>query len=97
MQWERPCLLARFLGAAERDLAICVEALRGRRDAEGSLMRHQAVSHRLARLKLKLEAARLVALKAALAIDRGHDDPATPAIAKLAIDQSIVDNAVDDV
>src|SRR5258706_8598287 len=65
MQWERTCLLAGFLGAAERDLAICVEALRGRRDAEGSVMRHQAVSHRLARFELKLEACRLGGLERA--------------------------------
>lgn len=93
MQWERTCLLAGFLGAAERDLAICVEALRGRRDAEGSVIRHQAVSHRLARLKLKLEAARLIALKAAWAIDRRRDDPAASAMAKLALSEAVVETA----
>jgi alkylation response protein AidB-like acyl-CoA dehydrogenase len=93
MQWERTCLLAGFLGAAERDLATCVTALRGRRDAEGSVMRHQAVSHRLARLKLKLEAARLLALKAAWAIDRRHDDTTGAAMAKLALSEAVVDTA----
>lgn len=93
MQWERTCLLAGFLGAAERDLATCVAALRGRHDAEGSVMRHQAVSHRLARLKLKLEAARLLALKAAWAIDRRHDDTTGAAMAKLALSEAVVDTA----
>src|SRR6185503_11858071 len=81
MQWERTCLLAGFLGAAERDLAITVDTLRERRDGAGSLWRHQAISHPLARLKLKLEGARLIAYRAACAIDRHLDNHAAAAMA----------------
>jgi alkylation response protein AidB-like acyl-CoA dehydrogenase len=44
-------------------------------------------------LKLKLEAARLVALKAAWAIDRRRDDVAASAMAKLALSEAVVDTA----
>jgi len=95
MQWERTCLLAGFLGAAERDLSSCLEALRGRRDAHGSLLRHQGVSHRLARIKLSLESARLLAYRAAWSIDQGHDDYAAAAMAKLAMSEAVVEAALD--
>lgn len=95
MQWERTCLLAGFLGAAEHDLAACLEMLHGRRDAHGPLLRHQAVSHRAARIKIKLESARLLAYRAAWTIDQGHDDYAAAATAKLAMSEAVVDAALD--
>jgi alkylation response protein AidB-like acyl-CoA dehydrogenase len=93
MQWERTCLLAGFLGAAERDLAVCVDAFRTRRDSGGALFRHQAISHRLARLKLKLDSARLVGLASASAIDRHRDDGMAAAMAKLAISEAVEETA----
>lgn len=93
MQWERTCLLAGFLGAAERDLAVCVDVFRKRRDSGGALFRHQAISHRLARLKLKLESARLVGLASAAAIDRQRDDGMAAAMAKLAISEAVEEAA----
>ena len=94
MQWERTCLLAGFLGAAERDLTTCLTALQSRRDAHGSLLRHQAVSHRLARLKVGLESARLLAYRAAWSIDQAHDDHTAAAMAKLAMSETVVDAAL---
>jgi len=95
MQWERSCLLAGFLGAAERDLAACTEALRHRHDDAGSLLRHQGVSHRLALMKLRLESARLLVYRAAWSIDQGHEDYAAAAMAKLAASEAVVDTATD--
>jgi len=95
MQWERTCLLAGFLGAAERDLSACLDALHDRRDGHGSLLRHQAVSHRLARIKCSLESARLLAYRAAWSIDRAHDDYAGAAMAKLALSEAVVEAALD--
>ncbi len=93
MQWERSCLLAGFLGAAERDLAACIDVLRTRGD--GALLRHQAVSHRLARMKLRLDGARLLAYRAACRLDRGHNDAVAAAMAKLALSEALVANAED--
>jgi alkylation response protein AidB-like acyl-CoA dehydrogenase len=93
MQWERTCLLAGFLGAAERDLAICVNAFRTRRDSGGALFRHQAISHRLARLKVKLDSARLLGLASASAIDRRREDGVAAAMAKLAIGEAVEETA----
>jgi alkylation response protein AidB-like acyl-CoA dehydrogenase len=95
MQWERSCLLSGFLGAAERDLAACLALLRDRGDRHGSVLRHQAVAHRLARLKLGLDSARLLMYRAAVCLDEGRDDPATAAMAKIAVSEAVVAVAQD--
>lgn len=95
MQWERSCLLAGFLGAAERDLAVCRDFLASRDDGGGPLLRHQALAHRLARTKLSLESARLLLYRAAWRIDEGQDDRAAAAMAKLAVSEAVVAAAED--
>jgi alkylation response protein AidB-like acyl-CoA dehydrogenase len=91
MVWERSLLLAGALGSAERDLAACVDALAGR---EG-LIEKQAVSHRLARMKLRLEGARGLLYRAAAALDSGQEDAGAAAMAKVAVSEALVANAED--
>ncbi len=93
MQWERTCLLAGFLGAAELDLKRCLKYVRGRRDGAGSLFNHQAVSHRLARTHCRLEAARQLLYRGALAIDCQEDPLLWPARVKLFVGESIIECA----
>jgi alkylation response protein AidB-like acyl-CoA dehydrogenase len=95
MLWERSCLLAGFLGSAERDLRICIDFLANKRDAGGSLLRHQAISHRLARMRLSLDGARLMLYRAAWTIDQGRNNYAIAAMAKLAVSEAVVDAAQD--
>jgi len=95
MQWERSCLLAGFLGAAERDLAACRAWLAERQDGGGPLLRHQALSHRLARAALALDSARLVLYRAAWLIDQGQTDRAAAAMAKLAASEAVAAAAED--
>ena len=90
MQWERTCLLAGFLGAAERDLDGCLKYVRGRRVGTGSLYDHQAVSHRLAHQRCRLEAARQLLYRGALAIDRQEDPLLWPAMVKLFVSEFII-------
>jgi len=97
MQWERSCLLAGFLGAAERDLVTCGQALQRKRDGDDPLLNHQAVSHRLARMKLRLDSARLLVYRAAWSIDQGHEDSAAAAMAKLAASEAVVEAASDSI
>jgi alkylation response protein AidB-like acyl-CoA dehydrogenase len=95
MQWERTCILAGFIGAAERDLAACVVALQQRGDGRGMLYRHQAVAHKLARIKLGIESARLVLYRAAWALDQGSTDFAIASMAKVAVSEAVVAAASD--
>ena len=95
MRWERSCLLAGFLGAAERDLARCRAFLASRHDGGGPLLRHQALSHRLARTRLALESARLMLYRAAWLIDAGEEDRAASSMAKVAVSEAVVAAAED--
>lgn len=95
MQWERTCILGGFVGAAEYDLAACVNALQRRGDGRGMLFRHQAVAHKLARVKLTIEGARLALYRAAWAIDEGRADVASASMAKVAVSEAVVSAATD--
>lgn len=92
MKWERCGLLAGFLGAAEQDLLRTAEILRER---GGNLLKHQAVAHKLARIKVRLATARAMLRQAAESIDAGNDDHVLSAMAKLVISESLVDCAQD--
>jgi alkylation response protein AidB-like acyl-CoA dehydrogenase len=93
MKWERCGLLAGFIGAADRDLGVCADALASR--ADGALLRHQAVLHRMARMKVRLETARLMLRRAACSIDDGRDDHTASAMAKFVVSEALVDCAQD--
>ena len=93
MKWERCGLLAGFIGAADRDLTVCAQALAARCD--GAPLRHQAVLHRMARMKVRLETARLMLRRAASSIDAGHDDHTASAMAKLVISEALFHCAQD--
>ena len=90
MGWERGCLLAGALGAAQRELTLCATALRQRGVAQ-----HQAVSHRLARVKMRLDTARLTLWHAAWSLDNGREDPSLYAAAKISISEALVACATD--
>ena len=95
MQWERSCILAGFLGAAARDLATCVEWARSRQSGQSAISDHQAVSHRLARMKVRIEQARSSIYQAVSDLDQGTATMSSAAIAKVVASESIVSNAMD--
>ena len=88
MAWERSLLLAGFLGAARNDLARAVTAL-----APTGNLAHQAQRHRVARIHLRLTAARHLLMAAAAGLDAGVEDLATAAMAKLAVSEAVAEAA----
>ncbi|MFC4851891.1 acyl-CoA dehydrogenase family protein [Actinophytocola glycyrrhizae] len=96
MVWERACLPAIFVGVMDRQLQHCVDHARGRRQFGRRLGDFQAVSHRIAVMKQRLESSRLLMYRACWLVDR--DDPdaaAAAALAKAAVAEAAVDNGVD--
>nr|ATG32070.1 proline dehydrogenase [Nannocystis pusilla] len=88
MQWERSCLFAGYVGMLERQLAQAVEYARTRRQGGKPIGKHQAVAHRLAEMKLRLESARLLLYRACWLRDRGEPAVAEVSLAKLAISEA---------
>lgn len=95
MMWERSCLFAGYLGAMERQLEVVVDYASQRKQGRRTIGRNQAVSHRIANMKLRLESARLLLYRACWRLDRGEDATTDVALAKLAVSEAAVQGAID--
>jgi clorobiocin biosynthesis protein CloN3 len=95
MVWERSCLFAGYLGMLDRQLERCVRRARQRRQFGRPIGRNQAVSHRIARMKERLEGARLLLYRAAWLLAQGRPDTTATAMAKVAVSEAAVANSLD--
>lgn len=95
MGWERACLFAGYLGQMERQLAECVTHARTRRQFGRHLGAYQAVSHRIATMRRRLEGARLLLYRACWLLDEGRADQATLALSKVSVSEAAVANGLD--
>ena len=95
MTWERACLFALFLGVQERLVGQCVAHARTRRQFGRRIGEFQAVAHRIADMRLRLESARLLLYRACWALDRDEDTGLFAALAKLATSEAALSTAVD--
>jgi L-prolyl-PCP dehydrogenase len=95
MGWERACLFAGFLGLHDTLIERCVRHARGRRQSGRRIGDFQAVSHRIAEMKLRAESARLLLYRACWEMDRGGDAVQAIALSKLAVSEGLVAGALD--
>jgi alkylation response protein AidB-like acyl-CoA dehydrogenase len=95
MTFERALVLAFRLGAMERALDEAVRFARTRRVGGTPIAKHQAVAHRVARMKLRLETSRLLVYRAAWLLDQGARGQPEAALAKWHLAESAVDSALD--
>jgi L-prolyl-PCP dehydrogenase len=94
MDWERICLFASHVGAMERLLETSVAYARTRSQFGQSIGKFQAVSHRLADLKVQLEAARLLIYRAAWRLEHARNASLDASVAKLFASESLVEAAL---
>ncbi len=97
MDWERVCLFASHLGTMERLLESSIEYARTRRQFGQAIGKFQAVSHKIADMKVRLEAARLLTYRAAWRLGRTRAVSLDAAMAKLLVSESLVQTALDTV
>jgi hypothetical protein len=97
MDWERICLFASHVGTMERLLERSVQYARTRSQFGQTIGKFQAVSHRVADMKVRLEAGRLLTYKAAWRLDSGRSPSLDASIAKLFVSESLVKTAFDTV
>ncbi|MEX1367495.1 MAG: acyl-CoA dehydrogenase family protein [Nannocystaceae bacterium] len=95
MHYERACLLAAWCGAMELQLRRVIEHARDRKQFRRPIGKYQAVSHRIADMKLRLETARLLLYRACWTRDQGEQATTEVALAKLAISEAAIHNALD--
>ncbi|CAH2395201.1 acyl-CoA dehydrogenase family protein [Mesorhizobium ventifaucium] len=95
MDWERACLFASHIGTMERLLEKAVAYTRTRRQSGQAISKHQAVAHKIADMKMQVEAARLLVYKAAWGLERSQSVSLDAAVSKLFVSESLVRTTLD--
>jgi alkylation response protein AidB-like acyl-CoA dehydrogenase len=95
MQWERACLFAAYVGRIERLAELCADHARTRSQFGRPIGANQAVSHRLARMRVRLEAARLLLWRACWRMESQEPAVSDIAMAKFAVSEAAAESAMD--
>jgi alkylation response protein AidB-like acyl-CoA dehydrogenase len=95
MEWERACLFAQYLGVMDRQLEEVVAFAKQRRQFGKALGRHQAVAHRIADMKVRLDGGRLLLHRACWMKSQGLESMLEVSLAKLAISEAAVQSGID--
>jgi alkylation response protein AidB-like acyl-CoA dehydrogenase len=95
MEWERTFILASEVGMMERQLAACLRYVRERRQFGQPIGKFQLVADKVARMKVRLDAARLLLYRAAWAKAQGRSGMLEACVAKLFISEAAVESGLD--
>jgi alkylation response protein AidB-like acyl-CoA dehydrogenase len=95
MTYERALILAFRLGAMQRQLEEAVRFARERRVGGEPIAKHESVSHRVARMKLRLETSRLLLYKTAWQLERGERGQVEAALTKWQVAEAALQSALD--
>ena len=95
MAWERSCIMGSTVGTMERELEMCLEYAKTRKQFGKPIGNFQLVAAKLADMKLRLETSRLLLYRAAWTHASGAPNALEGAMAKLAISEAAVASALD--
>lgn len=95
MDHERTFLFSFHIGLMERQLERCVQYAKERKQFDQKIIQFQSISHKLADMKVRYEAARLLCYKVAVEKMQNKDTFLSSSIAKLFISESLVKNSLD--
>lgn len=97
MDWERALLVAAHVGTIERLLETSITYARTRMQFGQTIGKFQAVAHKIADMKVHLEAARLLVYRTASRLTTARSISLDAAITKLFVSESLVRTALDTV
>ena len=95
MDWERSLLVAAHIGTIERLLETSVAYARTRTQFGQAIGKFQAVAHKIADMKVQLEAARLLVYRTASRLTASRSISLDAAVAKLFVSETLVKTALD--
>jgi L-prolyl-PCP dehydrogenase len=95
MTWERLCLFGIWVGFMQAQLDRAIGYAKSRRQFGKPIGKNQAVSHRIADMKLRLESARWLLYRACWLLDRDQATAVDCSLAKLAVSEAAVQSALD--
>ncbi|MGZ5385093.1 MAG: acyl-CoA dehydrogenase family protein [Acidimicrobiia bacterium] len=97
MEWERGIILASAVGTMQRQLETAVAYARQRRQFGQPIGKFQAVSHKLADMKVRLEAGRLLLYHLGWAMSNGRATGMESAMVKLFLSESLVQSSMESI
>jgi alkylation response protein AidB-like acyl-CoA dehydrogenase len=95
MQWERACLFSAYLGMMERQLKQTIAYAQQRRQFGKAISKNQSISHRIADMKVRLEATRLLVYRTCWLFDQGKESAVDVSMSKLAVSEAAVQSSLD--
>lgn len=95
LEYDRCCILASQLGAMERQLEKSIEFARDRKQFGQAIGKFQAVSHRIAEMKLRLETSRMLLYKVAWLKHNGKSAMLDAALLKLHLSECFIESSLD--
>jgi alkylation response protein AidB-like acyl-CoA dehydrogenase len=95
MAWERSLILATAVGVMQRQIEECVAYARDRRQFGVPIGGFQSVSHRIADMKVRLEAARLLLYRQAWSLASGRPSPMAASLVKLFVSEAFIRSSED--
>ncbi|HEV8553962.1 MAG TPA: acyl-CoA dehydrogenase family protein [Casimicrobiaceae bacterium] len=97
MDWERSLLVASHVGVIERLMETSIAYARTRSQFGQPIGKFQAVAHKIADMKIQLEAARLLTYRTAWRLDHARNASLDASITKLFVSESLLKVALDTV
>ncbi|GAB4293322.1 MAG: acyl-CoA dehydrogenase family protein [Ignavibacteriaceae bacterium] len=95
MDWERICIAATHVGKIQRLLEIAISYSKTRKAAGQKISNYQAISHKIADIKIRLEAARFLVYHAAWMLDQKKNVTMHASITKVFVSESLLKIASD--
>jgi alkylation response protein AidB-like acyl-CoA dehydrogenase len=95
MDWERICIGASHVGTQQRILEKSMEYARTREASGKKIGSYQAISHKIADMKVRLEASRLLAYKSAWELDKVRSATMDASITKIFVSEALVKSTID--
>jgi L-prolyl-PCP dehydrogenase len=95
IEWERGFFFASQVGVMERILEQCIRYARARKQFDRPIGSFQAISHKIADMKLRLELAKLILYKLAWLKQEGRIAFLEASLAKLFISEGLVQTCLD--
>lgn len=95
MGWERGFILASAIGTMQRQLERSIDYARERRQFGQPIANFQAVSHKIADMKVRLESARLFLYKLGWLKAQGKDTAMDSAMVKLYVSECLVQSSLE--
>src|SRR5262245_36517176 len=94
MDWERICIGASHVGTLQRILEKSIEYAKTREASGKKIGAFQAISHKIADMKIRLEASRWLAYKAAWELDKVRSVTMDASITKVFVSEALIASAM---